>query len=203
MMKNSGIPSSLIVENLKGVVGDKWVITEREFMENYLKDETPDPIRPKPAEDLILVKPSSTEEVSRILKIANENRIPVFPVGGRTGLVGGAVPTEPGIILSLERMSRIEVDEENLMAVAEAGATLGDLIKAAESAGLFFPPHPGDEGAQIGGLIATNAGGARAIKYGVMRNYVRGLEIVLPTGEILSLGGKLLKNNTGYDLMQL
>ncbi|MEM2092241.1 MAG: FAD-binding oxidoreductase [Candidatus Bathyarchaeia archaeon] len=203
MMKNSGIPLSLIVENLKGVVGDKWVITEREFMENYLRDETPDPIRPKPAEDLILVKPSSTEEVSRILKIANENRIPVFPVGGRTGLVGGAVPTEPGIILSLERMSRIEVDEENLMAVAEAGATLGDLIKAAESAGLFFPPHPGDEGAQIGGLIATNAGGARAIKYGVMRNYVRGLEIVLPTGEILSLGGKLLKNNTGYDLMQL
>ncbi|MEM1506902.1 MAG: FAD-binding oxidoreductase [Candidatus Bathyarchaeia archaeon] len=192
-----------VVEDLKGIVGERWVITQRDLMESYLRDETPEPIRPKPAENLILVKPSSTKEVSLILKIANDRKIPVFPVGGRTGLVGGSVPTEPGIILSLERMSRIEVDRDNLMAVAEAGATLGDLIKAAEEAGLFFPPHPGDEGAQIGGLIATNAGGARAIKYGVMRNYIRGLGVVLPTGEILSLGGKILKNNVGYDLMQL
>ena len=192
-----------IVDELKSIVGDRWVITQRELMESYLKDETPDPLRPKPAEKLILVKPSSTTEVSSILKLTNARKIPVFPVGGRTGLVGAAVPIEPGIILSLERMNNIEIDGENLMAVAEAGATLGDLIRSAESAGLFFPPHPGDEGAQIGGLIATNAGGSRAIKYGVMRNYVRGLEVVLPTGEILSFGGKLLKDNTGYDLMQL
>ncbi|MEM1607365.1 MAG: FAD-binding oxidoreductase [Candidatus Bathyarchaeia archaeon] len=200
------MPSSTlntVIEDLKGIVGERWVITQRELMESYLRDETPDPVRPKPAENLVLVKPSSTEEVSLILKIANDGRIPVFPVGGRTGLVGGSVPTEPGIILSLERMNRIEVDRDNLMAVAEAGATLGELIKAAEDAGLFFPPHPGDEGAQIGGLIATNAGGARAIKYGVMRNYVRGLEVVLPTSEVLWLGGKTLKNNVGYDLMQL
>ncbi|MEM3716450.1 MAG: FAD-binding oxidoreductase [Candidatus Bathyarchaeia archaeon] len=200
------MPSSTlntVIEDLKGIVGERWVITQRELMESYLRDETPDPVRPKPAENLVLVKPSSTEEVSLILKIANDRRIPVFPVGGRTGLVGGSVPTEPGIILSLERMNRIEVDRDNLMAVAEAGATLGELIKAAEDAGLFFPPHPGDEGAQIGGLIATNAGGARAIKYGVMRNYVRGLEVVLPTSEVLWLGGKTLKNNVGYDLMQL
>jgi glycolate oxidase len=188
---------------LREVIGERWVITQLDLIESYLRDETPDPVRPKPAEDLILVKPSSTEEVSAILKIANERGVPVFPVGGRTGLVGGCVPTEAGIVLSLERMKRIEVDGENLMAVAEAGATLGELIKAAEDAGLFFPPHPGDEGAQIGGLIATNAGGARAIKYGVMRNYIRGLEVVLPTGEVLKVGGKLLKNNTGYDLMQL
>ncbi|MEM3745733.1 MAG: FAD-linked oxidase C-terminal domain-containing protein, partial [Candidatus Bathyarchaeia archaeon] len=129
--------------------------------------------------------------------------IPVFPVGGRTGLAGGCIPTKPGIILSLERMNRIDIDEMNLMAVAEAGATLRDLIRAAEGAGLFFPLHPGDEGAQIGGLIATNAGGVRAVKYGVIRNYIRGLEVVLPTGEILNIGGKLLKNNVGYDLMQL
>ncbi|MCX8171618.1 MAG: FAD-binding oxidoreductase [Candidatus Bathyarchaeota archaeon] len=192
-----------IVGDLRRIVGDRWVIDQRELIESYLRDETPDPVRPKPAENLVLVKPSSTEEVSLILKIANSRGIPVFPVGGRTGLVGGAVPTEPGIILSLERMNRIEVDRDNLMAVAEAGATLADLIKAAEDAGLFFPPHPGDEGAQIGGLIATNAGGSRAIKYGVMRNYIKGLEVVLPTGEILSLGGKTLKNNVGYDLMQL
>ncbi|MBS7625340.1 MAG: FAD-binding oxidoreductase [Candidatus Bathyarchaeia archaeon] len=192
-----------VAEEIERIVGERWVITQRDFIESYLKDETPEPIRPKPADNLILVKPSSTSEVSLILKIANEMKIPVFPVGGRTGLVGGSIPTKPGIILSLERMNKIEVDRENLMAVAEAGATLGDLIKAAEDAGLFFPPHPGDEGAQIGGLIATNAGGARAIKYGVIRNYVRGLEVVLPTGDILSLGGKLLKNNTGYDLMQI
>ncbi|MBS7635081.1 FAD-binding oxidoreductase [Candidatus Bathyarchaeota archaeon] len=192
-----------LISDLRRIVGDKWVVTQREFMEGYLRDETPDPVRPRAAEGLILVKPSSAEDVAGILKLANANKVPVFPVGGRTGLVGGSVPIKPGIILSLERMNKIEVDRENIMAVAEAGATLGDLIKAADEAGLFFPPHPGDEGAQIGGLIATNAGGSRAVKYGVMRNYIRGLEIVLPTGEILSLGGKLLKNNTGYDLMQL
>jgi glycolate oxidase len=200
---NGGVNISSLEMELKRIVGDKWVITQREFMENYLTDETPDPIRPKPADNLILVKPSSTEEVALILKIANDRRLNVFPVGGRTGLVGGAVPTEPGVILSLERMNKIEIDRENLMAIAEAGVTLGDLIKAAEDADLFFPPHPGDEGAQIGGLIATNAGGSRAIKYGVMRNYVVGLEVVLPTGEVLSFGGRLLKNNTGYNLMQL
>lgn len=192
-----------LVKDLGKIVGDKWVISQREFMEGYLRDETPDLIRPKPAENLILVKPSSTKEVADILKLANFRKTPVFPVGGRTGLVGGAVPTRPGIILSLERMNMIEIDGENMMAAAEAGATLADLSKAADKAGLFFPPHPGDEGAQIGGLIATNAGGARAVKYGVMRNYVKGLEVVLPTGEVLFLGGKFLKNNTGYDLMNL
>jgi len=192
-----------IIDNLKDIVGQEWVITNREYMESYLRDETPDALRPSAAEHLILVKPSSTKEVSKILKAANKMRIPVFPVGGRTGLVGGCVPTERGIILSLERMNKIEVDEENLMAIAEAGATLGDLIKAADEADLFFPLHPGDEGAQIGGLISTNAGGVRAVKYGVMRNYVKGVEVVLPTGEILNFGGLLIKNNTGYDLMHL
>jgi len=194
---------NIVAELLKRALGDEWVVTDRDLIEGYAYDETPEPIRPKAAEHLVLVKPASTEEVSRVLKIANEYRVPVFPVGGRTGLVGGCIPTKPGIVLSLERMNKIEVDRENLMAVAEAGATLRDLVKAAEGAGLFFPPHPGDEGAQIGGLIATNAGGVRAVKYGVMRNYVRGLEVVLPTGEVLRLGGKLLKNNAGYDLMQL
>ena len=194
---------SKILDRFVGIVGKDWVITDREFMESYLKDETPEPMQPSPADNLILVKPSSTKEVSQVLRIANRESIPVFPVGGRTGLVGGSVPTEPGIILSLERMNQTEIDRENLMAVAEAGATLADLIKASVDAGLFFPLHPGDEGAQIGGLIATNAGGVRAVKYGVMRNYVKGLEVVLPTGEVLNLGGKLIKNNTGYDLMQL
>jgi len=192
-----------ITGKLEDIVGQEWVVTKREYMESYLRDETPDALRPSAAEDLILVKPSSTKEVSQILKVANKMHVPVFPIGGRTGLVGGCVPTERGIILSLERMNKIEVDKENLMAIAEAGATLGDLIKAADDADLFFPLHPGDEGAQIGGLISTNAGGVRAVKYGVMRSYVKGVEVVLPTGEILNFGGLLIKNNTGYDLMHL
>ena len=190
-------------DRIRSIIGEDWVITEREYMEDYLRDETPDAIRPSPAENLILAKPSLTKEVSEILMVANELLIPVFPVGGRTGLVGGCIPTEDGIILSLERMNRITVNRENLTALAEAGATLGDLIRAAEEADLFFPLHPGDEGAQIGGLISTNAGGVRAVKYGVMRNYVRGIEAVLPTGEVLNLGGPLIRNNTGYDLMHL
>lgn len=172
-------------------------------MESYLVDETAEPVRPRPAKELVLVKPANTQEVSKILEFANKNTILVFPRGGGTGLVGGAIPTENGIILSMERMSKIEIDKENLMAVAEAGVTLEKLLSAVDDAGLFFPLHPGDEGAQVGGLVACNAGGVRAVKYGVMRNYVKGIEVVLPTGEILNLGGKLLKNVAGYDLMHL
>ncbi|KYH36689.1 MAG: FAD-binding protein, partial [Candidatus Hecatellales archaeon B24] len=192
-----------IAEALKAIVGEKNTIYEREKLEDYLKDETYPKLRLKPASDIVVVKPSNAEEVSRILRFANEHGIPVFPRGGGTGLVGGAVPTREGIVLTTERMKGLEVDRENLMAVVEAGVTLEELIKAADEADLFFPLHPGDETAHAGGLVATNAGGVRAVKYGVMRNYVKGLEVVLPTGEILKLGGKLQKNNTGYDLMNL
>jgi len=192
-----------IVRKLKDIVGSEWVVVEMEKMMGYLVDETAEPVRPKAAMDVVLVKPGNTGEVSEILKLANCEKIPVFPRGGGTGLVGGCIPTEKGIILSLERMNRVEIDRENLMAVAEAGSTLGKLIEEAEKAGLFFPAHPGDEGAHIGGLVACNAGGARAVKTGVMRNYVKGIEVVLPTGEVLNLGGKLIKNNTGYSLMHL
>jgi glycolate oxidase len=192
-----------IVENLKKIVGQRWVITDREQMIDYLTDETSATVKPKPAEELILVKPASAQEVSSILKLANRARIPVFPRGGGTGLCGGAIPTEDGLILSLERLKGIEIDKDNLMAIAEAGVTLKELVEKVEAAGLFFPPHPGDESAQVGGLVACNAGGSRAVKYGVMRAYVKGIDVVLPTGELLSLGGELLKNNTGYDLMHL
>jgi glycolate oxidase len=192
-----------LVEQLEGIVGREAVVSSREKMESYLFDETCIPVRPSAVPDCILVKPANSMEVSKILRLANEKKVPVYPRGGGTGLVGGAVPTRSGIIVSLERMNRVEIDVENLMAVAEAGATLGGLLKAAEEAGLSFPPHPGDEGAQIGGLVACNAGGARAVKHGVMRSFVKGLEVVLPTGEILTLGGKLLKDNMGYNLMHL
>ena len=192
-----------LVKELALIVGEDWITLEEEKILGYLYDQTPDPMKPEPSKDVVVVKPKNAEEASKILLVANKYRIPVFPRGGGTGLAAACMPTMSGIILSLERMNKISIDKDNLMAEAEAGATLGDLIKAADEAGLFFPLHPGDEGAHIGGLIACNAGGVRAIKTGVMRNYVKGIEVVLPTGEILILGGKLVKNNAGYDLMQL
>ncbi len=195
--------SEELVRKLRSIVGDEWVITDRSAIERYLYDETPEPVRPKPATDVVLVKPRTTQEVSMILKLANEELVPVFPRGGGTGLVGGAIPTRPGIILSLERMDSIVIDKENLVAEVEAGVTLRRLIEESEKYDLFFPPHPGDEGAFVGGMIATNAGGARAVRTGVMRNYVLGMEVVLPTGEVLRLGGKVIKNNVGYNLMHL
>ena len=192
-----------LVKELALIVGEDWIALEEEKILGYLYDQTPDPMKPEPSKDVVVVKPKNAKEVSKILLIANKYRVPVFPRGGGTGLAAACMPTMSGIILSLERMNKISIDKDNLMAEAEAGATLGDLIKAADEAGLFFPLHPGDEGAHIGGLIACNAGGVRAVKTGVMRNYVKGIEVVLPTGEILILGGKLVKNNAGYDLMQL
>ena len=192
------------IGGLRRIVGQDWIITQREQMESYLRDETVLAERPAAADNVVVVKPASTEEISSILKLANRERTPVYPRGGGTGLVAGAVPTQDGIVLSLERLDRVEeVDKENLMVVVQAGATLADLLKAVEAEDLLFPPHPGDEGAQVGGMVACNAGGTRALKYGVVRNYVKGLEVVLPTGEILNMGGKLLKNNTGLDLMHL
>jgi len=192
------------VEELQRIAGEDWVVTKREQMESYLVDETAPAVRPEPADNVVVVKPANSEEISEILKLANREKTPVYPRGGGTGLVGGAIPTEDGIVLSLERLDKIEeVDKENLMVVAQAGVTLADLLKAVEDVDLLFPPHPGDEGAQVGGLVACNAGGTRAVKYGVIRNYVKGLEVVLPTGEIVNMGGKLLKDNTGLDLMHL
>jgi len=192
-----------IVDGLRRIVEKAHVVTDREQMQNYLVDETAAPVRPKPANDLILVRPANTQQVSAVLQLANKHGIAVFPRGGGTGLVGGAIPTRDGIILSLERLDGIEIDKENMMAIAEAGVTLEKLTKTANEVGLFFPPHPGDENAQMGGLVATNAGGSRAVRYGVMRNQVKALEIVTPAGAILNLGRRLHKNNVGYDIMQL
>lgn len=192
------------VEKLRQIVGEDWVVTRREQIESYLVDETALAVRPKPADNIVVIKPANSREISEILKLANSEKTPCFIRGGGTGLCGGAIPTRDGIVVSMERLNKIEeVDKDNLMIVVEGGVTLESMLKAVEDAGLFFPPHPGDEGAQVGGLVACNAGGARAVKYGVIRNYVKGLEAVLPTGEIINVGGKLLKNNQGLDLLHL
>ena len=192
------------VTGLREIAGEDWVITRREQMERYLVDETALAVRPEPAENVVLVKPASAAETAAILKLANDERTPVFIRGGGTGICGGAVPTSDGILLSMERLDKIEeVDRDNLMVVVESGVPFGEMLKAVEDAGFFFPPHPGAENAHVGGLVALNAGGVRALKYGVVRNFVKGLEVVVPTGEILTLGGKLLKNNQGLDLLHL
>ena len=191
-----------IVEELEKIVGRENLTIDSEKMVDYSHDEfSLSDIARMPE---LVIKPKKTEEVAEIMRLANKEKIPVTPRGGATGLCGGCVPSCGGVVLSLECMNRfIEVDRENQMAVMEAGVTLMDFYEAVEETGLFFPPHPGEESAMIGGVIATNAGGARAVKYGVIRNYVRGLEVVLPSGDIVQLGGKLMKSSTGYSLINL
>jgi glycolate oxidase len=191
------------LNDLSSIVDEQYVLSDPETVRPYLLDETAPPVRPRPAEDIVVVKPSSTEEVSKIVKLANEKGIAVFPRGGGTGLCGGAVPSRPGIVVSTERMTKLEVDRDNLLAICEAGVTLKDLAKAVAEVGLAFPPHPGDESAQVGAMVATNAGGSRAIKHGIMRGATKGLEVVLADGTVLKLGWKLQKDNTGYNLMNL
>ena len=191
-----------ILRRLAAIVGPENVLSDREKMEDYSHDEfSLRDIRRYPE---AVVKPRNTAEVAAVMRLADAARLPVTPRGGATGLCGGCVPARGGIVLSLEKMNRIiEIDRKNQMAVVEPGVTLGEFIRTVEEAGLSFPPHPGDESAQMGGLIATNAGGSRAVKYGVIRNYVRGLEVVLPRGEIIRLGGKIVKSSTGYSLLHL
>ena len=151
-----------------------------------------------------LVFPLSTQEVSRVMKFAYEQNIPVTPRGAGTNLVGSTVPRKKGIILDLSRMNRIlEVDEETFTAVVEPGVILQDFQAYVESRGLFYPPDPGEKTASIGGNISTNAGGMRAVKYGVTRDYVRGLEVVLADGKVITSGSKNVKDASGLQLRQL
>lgn len=152
-----------------------------------------------------VVKPANAAEISAILRLANQALIPVTPRGAGSGLSGGAVPVMGGIVLSTERMNRIlELDLANLMIVVEPGVVTNDISEAVRPHGLFYAGYPmSTETCFIGGNVAENAGGGRAIKYGVTARYVLGLEVVLPTGEIIELGGKRVKDVTGYNLLQL
>ena len=184
----------------RSVAAEERVIPGEQVGEDYCHDELAG-IRKRPE---VLIKAASAEEVSAILRYANEHRIPVTPRGQGTGLVGGAVPLYGGILLDLSGMNRIlELDEVNMTLTLEPGVLLMEVAKFAEDHGFLYPPDPGEKTATIGGNISTNAGGMRAVKYGVTRDYVRGLQVVLPNGEITEFGGKVVKNSSGYSLKDL
>jgi len=190
-----------IVEELKRIVGEEDVLTEKEDLASYAYDGTTNWYH----EPDVVVFPTSAEEVSEILKLANRERIPVTPRGGGTSVSGGPVPIYGGIVLCTVKMNRIlKIDKENVLAVAEPGVVLMDFNLALAKEGLFFPPDPQSFlGATLGGNVAENAGGPACVKYGVVKQYVLGLEAVLPTGEIVEFGGMTVKNVTGYDLPML
>jgi glycolate oxidase len=190
-----------IVKRLREISGPKAVFADEETQDIYARDETVGLYhRPE-----VVVKVASSKEIVEIMRLANRENIPVVPRGKGTGLSGGAVPLNGGIVLSCEKMERIiEIDKENLMVTTEPGVITGELQKAVEAEGLFYPPDPASlESCSIGGNVAEGAGGSRAVKYGTTKDYVSGLEIVLPSGEMIRTGGKVVKDVTGYNLTQL
>lgn len=189
------------IAELATIVGAENIVTAKSELEQYASDEAPLAISHTPQ---AVVRPVDTGAVSRLLTFAHQKRIPVTPRGAGTGLSGGCVPLYGGIVLSLERMNRIlAIDEDNFVAIVEPGVTLAQLCDEVERRGLYYPLHPGEMTATIGGNVATNAGGMNAVKYGVTRHHVLGLEAVLPNGDIINTGGEFVKCSTGYDLTQL
>ena len=189
-----------IIASLRKIVGED-VLISAEDMDPYTHDEVVG-LRADPE---VVVRVRSTEQVAAVLRLAQQKKVPVTPRGAGYGLSGGAVPVQGGIVLSTEKMNRVlEIDKDNLMVTVEPGVITGDLHRAVEAEGLFYPPDPASlDSCFIGGNIAEGAGGPRAVKYGVTKDYVCGLEAVLPSGEIINLGGKVVKNVTGYNLIQL
>lgn len=198
---NNGQITAEIINQLTEIVGQNYIFTDEETRKNYGHDETEDYNFP-PA---VLIKPANTAEISSILKLANLNLIPVTPIGGQTGLSGGALSIHQGIGLAMERLNKIiEIDENNLQVTVEPAVITQVLREAVAEKNLFYPPDPSSQGScWIGGNVAENAGGARAVKYGVTKDYVLNLEVVLPSGEIIWTGANTLKNSTGYNLTQL
>ena len=189
-----------LTARLRDVVGDAHVLAG-EGNEDYAHDEALGVEWQTPA---FVVLPETTADVAAILRLANEHSISVTARGSGTGLSGAATPVPGGIVVSFERMNRVlEIDEANQVAVVQPGVTLAELDEVTAAHGLVYPVYPGEYSASLGGNVATNAGGMRAVKYGVTRHQVLGLEAVLPTGEVIRSGGRFVKGSTGYDLTQL
>jgi len=190
-----------IAEQLKAIVGPDRFFMGEDVDPSYSHDEMP--IYGKKFPDAVC-EVESTEEVSAIMKICNENRIPVTPRGAGTGLVGGAVPLVGGVVVCTARMNKIlSYDMKNLCVHTQVGVRLCDLAADAAAHGLFYPPDPGEKTATVGGNVSTNAGGMRAVKYGVTRDYVMAMTVVLPSGEIMRLGKTVCKTSSGYSLLHL
>jgi glycolate oxidase len=189
-----------LISRCRQFLREEQIITDRERMSHFCYDATEMRFMP----DVVLM-PCSTGEVSEILKTAHGEAIPVTPQGGRTGLSGGALPVKGGVLLSLLKMNKIlEVDAKNMQVRVEPGVVSADLQEMLKSQGLFFPPDPSSTvESTLGGNVAENAGYTRAVKYGVTRDYILGLEAVLANGEVINPGGRTVKNVTGYDLVAL
>lgn len=189
-----------LLKKLKEIIPDKKRIVAHDIPEKYLSDT----LGRLKGEAAALVFPQSTEEVSKILKYAHKHDIPVTPRGAGTNLVGSTVPVDGGIILDFSHMDKVlELDENTMTITVQPGLLLQDLQKYVEERGLFYPPDPGEKASSIGGNISTNAGGMRAVKYGVTRDYVRGLEVVTADGSVLIAGGKNVKDASGLSLKNL
>ena len=186
---------------LKEIVGTDFVFSDEDKLLEYSSDETEDLSYPPE----VVLKPKTTEEISKIITYCNDKLISITPCGARTGLSGGSLPINGGIALSTERLnSIIEIDERNLQVKVEPGVINQVLRDAVEEKGLSYPPDPASKGSCfLGGNLAENSGGPKALKYGVTKDYVLNLEVVLPTGEIIWTGANVLKNSTGYNLTQL
>src|SRR5437764_3071266 len=189
-----------VLARLSEIVGADSVLVDEERVEPYAQDALKEKFPPE-----AVVLPRTAEEISAILRLANERRVPVTARGGGVGYTGGAVPVEGGVVIGTDRMNEIkEIKADDLYAVVEPGVTTYALQQAVESHGLFYPPDPASyKNSYIGGNIAENAGGMRSAKYGVTKNYVLGLEVVTPTGEIIRTGGRTSKNVVGFDLTGL
>lgn len=188
------------IASLRGMVAPDRMFTGEQISGDYAHDELGGVERMPD----VLIRVKTTEEVAAVMKYAYEHDIPVVARGSGTGLVGGAVALEGGIMIETTLMNRvIELDEDNLTLTVQPGMLLMELADYVQKQGFFYPPDPGEKSATIGGNISTNAGGMRAVKYGVTRDYVRGLTVVLPDGGILQLGGKVVKNSSGYSLKDL
>ena len=192
---------SELLEQLRKVVGEGNVLAGQSVHADYTHDEA---LTTVPVVPLVLVLPGSTGEVSEVLQLASEHGVPVVARGSGTGLSGAAVPVPDGILLAFDRMRRIlEIDIENQVAVVEPGVTLEQLNGELAPLGLIYPVSPGEQSGSLGGNVATNAGGMRAVRYGVTRHHVLGLEVVLADGTVMRTGGKFVKCSSGYDLTQL
>jgi glycolate oxidase len=190
-----------ILAQIKSIVGAEYVFTDEESFEKYGRDET-EKLHYSPA---VVVKPRTPQEIAALMQLANKHLIPVTPRGAGTGLTGGALPHLGGLVIAMERFNSIlDIDERNLQVTTEPGVITEVLQNAVKEKGLFYPPDPASKGSCfIGGNISENSGGPKAVKYGVVKDYVLNLEIVLPTGEIIWTGSNVLKNATGYNLTQL